>query len=758
MDQGNHEPASASDNHTDTPAISFEELAAITNSLPGGVAQFAFHSELTLLYASDGFYRITGYTRGELRGKTGVDFLKLMVPQEDVSRIYEHVREQRETGNKLKLEFRIKRKNAALIWVRMDASISRNSGNQNVIRCIFVDITSEKLLRQELEIEQKRYRIITEQLNDVFFEYNFENDSIYASSKWQEIFGYLPPQEHFISSVLNGEMVYEDDKVFLTQILERVRKGQPTSEVEIRVCKAGGGYMWASVSVTVLCDESGNLVKAIGKISDIDERRRERDKLISNAQHDPLTGLYNKIAVESFIRSYLRSSDGNIRHAMMIIDVDDFKGINDHLGHLFGDAVLSEISEKLQTVFRSTDLIGRFGGDEFLVFLKNVGDWEQVAQKARAVCDIFRQTYTGENRDYKISGSVGISIFPEHGKNFYELFQAADTALYAAKNKGKDGFVIYGESGRRDSGCGQSSEQDRGEKEHRKLRQTVKSTLVMDVYEMLRETNDGRGAVQFILRMVGREFNADRVYIYEGESDLFYLSTEWHAESVAPVEPAQCTGGAFGYALPDFEKYGAFYCADLGEFAPEILPYRASGSRRGSTVLQFPIYRNNVFAGMVGFDGTTRWLADEQKILLEICKIIGSFLNRLRQNKMVRQERDLLKSMTEGAGVLSYVVQPETYRLLYMNPMVEEMCPKAKLGEACYAALRSRGSLCENCPASRENRERAQNADVYDAVRQEWYNMAVSAIDWQGGRASLLCGTDVTRYLKKRKEEPDGSQ
>lgn len=751
MDQGNHEPAPASDNRIGTLGISFEELAAITNSLPGGVAQFAFRSELTLLYASDGFYRLTGYTREELRGKTGVDFLKLMVPEEDVSHIHKRVREQLETGNKLKLEFRIKRKNTALMWVRMDASISRNSGNQDVIRCIFVDITSEKLLRQELEIEQKRYRIITEQLNDIFFEYNFQNDSMYASSKWQEIFGHLPPQEHFISALLHGKMVYEDDKVFLEKILERVRKGQPTSEVEIRVRKEGGGYMWASVSVTVICDESGNLVKAIGKISDIDERRRERDKLISNAQHDPLTGLYNKIAVESFIRSCLRSSDGNIRHAMMIIDVDDFKGINDHLGHLVGDAVLSEISEKLQTVFRSTDLIGRFGGDEFLVFLKNVGDWEQVAQKACAVCDIFRQTYTGENRDYKISGSVGISIFPEHGKNFYDLFQAADTALYAAKNKGKNGFVIYG-----GSGSGPGGERDHRNQEHRGLRQTIKSTLVMDVYEMLCETNDGRGAVQFILRMVGREFDADRVYIYEGEGDSFYLSTEWHADSATPVEPAQCTAGAFGYALPDFEKYGFFSCADLEKSAQEILPYRAAGPRRGTTVLQFPIYRNNVFAGMVGFDGMTRWLADEQKILTEICKIIGSFLNRLHQDKRVRKERNLLQSMTENAGVLSYAVQPETYRLLYMNPLVEEMYPKAKLGEACYAALRSRGSLCENCPASPENGEGARNTDVYDAVRQEWYSMAASTIDWQDGRASLLSGTDVTRYLKKRKEEPDG--
>jgi diguanylate cyclase (GGDEF)-like protein len=127
----------------------------------------------------------------------------------------------------------------------------------------------------------------------------------------------------------------------------------------------------------------------------------------------------------------------------MIIDIDNFKDVNDSHGHLFGDSVLTEISGKLRDMFRSSDILGRFGGDEFIVFLKNMSDKEMIAEKARMVCDIFRDTYTGKNKDYKISGSVGVSLYPNHGKTFSDLFHKADSALYDAKCRGKDCYVIY---------------------------------------------------------------------------------------------------------------------------------------------------------------------------------------------------------------------------------------------------------------------------------------------------------------------------
>ncbi len=429
--------------NSNVEGVTFNELNTILNSIPVGVVRFALDEDLSLLYVNNAFYEICGYSRDDLPCKSGTDILEKLVVSEDIALIFKDASEQLKDGRNVKLEYRIISREGRILWIRMHATNIVTSEQTDILQCTFTDITKEKALQQQIQMEQERYRIITEHFNDVFFEYNFENDTLEVSSKWAEVFGQPVPSGNTISSILNGEIVYNEDKIILSRILDKFSEGIADSEFEIRLKKKDEGYIWTNISITLISDETGNPVKIIGKISDIDIRMREREKLIYDTQRDPFTKLYNKTTAESYIRSYLRMSASDQRHALMIIDIDDFKAVNDSLGHLFGDNVLTGISSKLRALFRSSDIIGRFGGDEFIVFLKNVGSNEKIAEKAQKVCDIFRDTYTGEKKDYKISGSVGISVFPDDGKTFPDLFRKADTALYDAKSHGKDGFFIY---------------------------------------------------------------------------------------------------------------------------------------------------------------------------------------------------------------------------------------------------------------------------------------------------------------------------
>ena len=170
--------------------------------------------------------------------------------------------------------------------------------------------------------------------------------------------------------------------------------------------------------------------------------------LDAKARTDQLTGILNKQSFEETVRSRISSSLSIEKHALLILDLDNFKGVNDTLGHAYGDQVLTKTGSILRATFSTEDLVGRIGGDEFSVLVSYQGDEdtsfeEYVKNKCEEICEVFRNNYTGDDGSYKISTSIGVSLFPQHGASFGELYKAADHALYRSKHQGKDTFTIY---------------------------------------------------------------------------------------------------------------------------------------------------------------------------------------------------------------------------------------------------------------------------------------------------------------------------
>lgn len=174
------------------------------------------------------------------------------------------------------------------------------------------------------------------------------------------------------------------------------------------------------------------------------------DVLNKKAHVDLLTGVLNKRSFEEYTENAINSAESSDIYALILLDVDNFKGVNDTLGHAYGDKVLANIGVILRSVFREGDYLGRLGGDEFCVFLKmsavNSGSASNFTiKKCEQICSAFHNNYTGDDNSYKISASVGAALFPKNGKTFSELYKCADTALYQSKHKGKDTYTIYTE-------------------------------------------------------------------------------------------------------------------------------------------------------------------------------------------------------------------------------------------------------------------------------------------------------------------------
>lgn len=159
------------------------------------------------------------------------------------------------------------------------------------------------------------------------------------------------------------------------------------------------------------------------------------------SERDPLTDLGNRGYTESGVNDYLQNHRG--LGALLMIDVDNFKLVNDNLGHQAGDQVLQELGQLLLMIFRSSDIIGRIGGDEFVAFMKDVSDKKLVEKKAQAINEAFRKSFVGDECVFGISASVGIAMVGKEDKRFDELLHRADLALYYQKRRGKNGYAYY---------------------------------------------------------------------------------------------------------------------------------------------------------------------------------------------------------------------------------------------------------------------------------------------------------------------------
>lgn len=182
------------------------------------------------------------------------------------------------------------------------------------------------------------------------------------------------------------------------------------------------------------------VVNILTKIKDNENNRQ----LANKADTDLLTGLYNKVATERKIKEYIEECP-NEQGLIFVLDIDNFKKINDTMGHAFGDEVLRTLGSQIKAEFRASDIIGRAGGDEFIIFLRNMKDETIIQNEARRVERFFKNFQAGEYVKYSATASIGAAVYPRDAKNFEGLYKAADQALYVAKKRGKNQLAFYGD-------------------------------------------------------------------------------------------------------------------------------------------------------------------------------------------------------------------------------------------------------------------------------------------------------------------------
>lgn len=609
-----------------------KNLDAISNNLPGGILSCDTTPELNILQYSDGFLKLFGYTAQDLQDRFQNKFYN-MIYEKDRQAAWDTAWKQLSNGPTKELEYRVPCKDGSLIWVLDRGQLLTNDDGQQTFSCILIDITETKKAQEALRLSLERHQIIMDQTSDIIFEWDIALDSLQLTPNFKKKFGY-DSCSRLHSRPISAFHFHPDDLPVFVQTMDQVFNGAlPYAELELRIAKADGQYLWCRIRATIQQDKSGTPIKAVGLIMDIDAEKRATQSLRERAERDPLTGLYNKGAAQYQIEYCLRNASKEDSSAFFIIDVDNFKHVNDIFGHLSGDAMLMDVASGLRKLFRSNDILGRIGGDEFVVFMRNTKK-AGVEKKAKCILDLFNLLLEQSGETYHLSCSVGISMYPDDGSDFISLFQKADTALYQAKAKGKDTYAFYVPNL---PPISITEQRNHDAAEHENV--TFKSSLAEYIFHLLYQADDIDQAIPLILELTGKQMDVSRVYIFEDSEDGLTCSNtyEWCSDGVAPqIAYLQNIRYAdLGDYYGNFDQSGIFYCRDIQQLNEEKSLLSEQGIK---SMLQCAIRDNGQMKGFVGFDEcrTNRfWTQAQVDALSFIAEILGVFL--LKQRAQARK-------------------------------------------------------------------------------------------------------------------------
>lgn len=306
--------------------------------------------------------------------------------------------------------------------------------------CVFLFSIFIKMAKH-IGVEERRYLLLEQFSDTVLFDYDFRHDIIRFTPNADRLFrihGLV--QKDFLKNV-EDLYIYGGDVEELRMLFAGELK-QDKNEVRVRLMYPdGSNYFWTLIRYRYDY-KKGVLSSVVGKITDIEEQKRHEEYLLEMSETDGLTGLRNKLATESEIRRRLKIEGIGL---LYMIDLDDFKQVNDSFGHAGGDEALCFVGSCLQKVFRANDVIGRIGGDEWMVFLDSTNSRELAKQKAQLLMQHLK--LGAEQGIPTLSVSIGISRCPTDGIQFIDLFNAADHAMYEAKKKGKNCYCFYHSDG-----------------------------------------------------------------------------------------------------------------------------------------------------------------------------------------------------------------------------------------------------------------------------------------------------------------------
>jgi diguanylate cyclase (GGDEF)-like protein/PAS domain S-box-containing protein len=394
----------------------------------------------TILWVNHAFTTMTGYGQEDVLGKNP----RLLKSGEQPASHYEDLWSTITSGKVWNGEIVNRRKDGTTYTEEMTITPVRNAGDpaNGYYIAIKQDITERKKIEEALRQAEEKYRAIFEDAVVGIFRSTPEGRYIDVNPSMARMLGYHSPDELVTSITDISRQVYVDPhrRVELKRLLGE--QGM-VKNFECAVYRKDGSTMWFSANMRAVF-EDGVLVRYEGTNEDITSRKVAEEQVLYLAYYDALTGLPNRTLLQDRLAKALASARRRKdKVAILFLDLDRFKNINDSLGHSVGDLLLQEVAVRLKTWARDQDTVARVGGDEFLIVLNAIKEVGDAAVAAERLMDAMTAEFVVQGRSLSVSCSLGISIFPEHGADGETLIKNADAAMYSAKDIGRNNFQFF---------------------------------------------------------------------------------------------------------------------------------------------------------------------------------------------------------------------------------------------------------------------------------------------------------------------------
>jgi diguanylate cyclase (GGDEF)-like protein/PAS domain S-box-containing protein len=277
---------------------------------------------------------------------------------------------------------------------------------------------------------------------DLFCMFDIHGNLTYASKSFNPLIGLIPENFQQIVDFVDSEYRMDIHKMFIKTL-----QTSSSSKLEFRMKGTSESFNWFECTAIPICNDEGNLTEICFVLNDITLRKNHESRLIAMAFHDPLTGLPNRrLFKEQLQQMFLQAKRTNRPFALLYVDIDDFKMINDTMGHDVGDAFLQNFANRIQGCLREVDLFARMGGDEFAILLPSVDCEEHVNSVAKRILHGVDQPWDVLGHLFRATVSMGITMYSSEKAEASHMMKEVDIALYQVKGKGRNHFQFYQET------------------------------------------------------------------------------------------------------------------------------------------------------------------------------------------------------------------------------------------------------------------------------------------------------------------------